>query len=323
MWFFLIFLAGIFVIYKSSEWVIKYSLSISKILGVSSFVIGFILISITTSLPELFVAIFSAAQNEAGLSVGNILGANLYHMTIVITIITVLGGAIYVKREEDISLIRLLFISSIVTIFIFQTGGLTVIHGVILIVLFGFLIRSLYKTGRVSEEVVEREKEKEGDIGKRILIFLKFLGSVAILLIAAYIVVDSAIQIADFFLIATTTVGMIIVAMGTVLPELSVELRAVKSKQYSLALGDLLGSSIANITLVLGILSILSPTSINIRPLAGLLPFLLIAILFVWYSLTTKKKLTKYEGGLLLGLYLLFLFTEFLFGQVGSLTIFG
>jgi cation:H+ antiporter len=320
MWFFLIFLAGIIVMYKASDWVIKYSLNLSRVLGVSTFVIGFILISVSTSLPEMFVGVFSALKNEAGLAVGNLLGANLYHLTIVITIITVLGGAIYMKREEDTSLIRLLFISSLITIFIFQAGGLTLIHGFVLIILFGFLVRSLYKTGRVSEEVVEQKEKERRNIA---LLSLKFFISVALLLIAAYIIVDSSIQMANFFSIATTTVGMIVVALGTVLPELSVELRAVQLKQYSLALGDLLGSSIANITLVLGIVSILSPTSINLRPLAGLLPFLLISILFIWYSLETKKKLTKNEGLLLLGLYVLFLLAEFLLGQVGIPIIFG
>lgn len=308
MIFFLVFLISIYILYRSSGWVIKYSLLISEILGLSTFVIGFILVSIATTLPELFVSVFSALRGEAGLAVGTIIGSSLADLTIILGLTTILGGAIYLKKKESIDLIELLFITSLITIMIFQTGTLGVIHGIILLVLFFYLVTKLYRGGRVSKQIyddVGKKKTKE-----KVIIFLKFGVSISILIIASHFLVESALQIADFFSLAATFIGVTIVALGTSTPELSVEVLAVKKGRYALAAGDLFGAAVINMTLVLGSLSILNPVAINVVPLAGALPFLLISTLVVWYIFNTKGRITRYEGIILIALYGAFLMQE-------------
>ncbi|MFH1978156.1 MAG: sodium:calcium antiporter [Candidatus Aenigmatarchaeota archaeon] len=306
----LTFAFSLVLLAKSSGYVIKYGLVISKILGVSTFVIGFLLVSVVTSLPELLVTIFSVIQNEPNLAVGNILGSNLIDLTIVAGLVVIFGGTVYMKKKETISLIELLFIVSILMLFIFQTGSLTQVHGLILIILFGFLMVRLYKHGRVSKELYDGHEERH------LYVWLKFLGSLAVLIAAAHFLVESSLWIADYFLLSATLVGVTLVAMGTSIPELSVEIRAVKAKQYSFAMGDLFGSAITNSTLVLGTLSLLSPTTVNIVPLAGLMPFLMISILFLWYLFSTKRKITRYEAGILLGIYVAYIFTTFIIEEL-------
>jgi len=319
MFFFVTLLIGLYLMYKTSEWVIRYGLLLSKALGISTFVIGFILVSVVTSLPELFVSAFSVMENEANLAVGTILGSNMSDMTLIIGLVAIFGGTIYMKKKETLHLIELLFITSLITIFIFQTGSLTQIHGIILISLFGFLTYRLYKKGRVSKELYESEGKKTNTLP----LLGKLFTSMALLIIASRLVVDSSIAMADYFLVATSFIGLTLVAFGTSLPELAVELRAVRAKQYSFAMGDLFGSAITNVTLVLGFISLISPTKINVIPLASLLPFLLVAIMYIWYVFSEKRKITRFEGLLLIMIYMLFLFTTIFFNELGLAALFG
>jgi len=208
------------------------------------------------------------------------------------------------KREESMGLIELLFIASLITIFIFQVGGLSMVHGLILLVLFSFLVGRLYKGGKVDKEIFEYGREEGKTVGT------KFLVSVMLLIVSARLLVNSALDIADIFGVTATFIGSTIVAFGTSLPELSIDLRAVKNKEYALAIGDLFGSAVTNVTLGMGILSILNPGKIDLRTVAGLLPFLLTSILIVWYLFHKNEKISKRDALLLLTLYILFLLSQ-------------
>ena len=301
MWPFLIFLVSAFILFKSSEWVIKHTLMIAKILGLPTFTIGFILLSVSTSIPELSVAVFSSLAGKPGLSVGDILGSNFVDLTLILSLVCLFGGTIYIKKEENAGLIELLFITSLLTIIIFQIGGLSITHGLILIALFGYLSLKLYKSGKIDKKVFEYAEEKSWKV------FVKFIVSISFLLISARLIVYSALQIAELFSLAASFVGATIVAFGTSLPELAVDLRAVKKKEYNLAIGDLFGSATTNMTLGLGILSIMSPEKINLTPLTGILPFLLASILIVWYISSKNEKIVRRDTIILIALYILFL----------------
>ena len=147
---------------------------------------------------------------------------------------------------------------------------------------------------------------------------MKFIISVSILLVSSRLMVYSALEITDALLLTPTFVGVILVSLGTTLPELSVELRAVKQKEYALAMGDLFGSSVTNVTLVLGVASILNPVNIDVTPLFTLLPFLFGGILIAWYSFSRYGKIDRRTGIILLALYFVFLLEE-----LGLISLFG
>jgi cation:H+ antiporter len=318
---------GIIIIYKSSEWVIRYSVYLSKILGVSTLVIGFILVSISTSLPEIFVTLFAGLEGEANLAVGNILGSNLFDLNIIIGLTTLFIGSIYMKRKETLHLIELLFITSAITMVIFSIGRLTILHGVMLLMLFSYMIMKLYRGGKIEREILEEEipflpKERRGLLSflrkhSGFLVFLKFLLSIAVLLGGTKILVDSAIDLAAGLGITTAFLGATVVALGTSIPELSVSFAAVNKKHYALAMGDLLGSAVTNITLVFGILSIINPVPLDMISIAGILPFLVISTLLVWYSFSRQGKITKKEG-----IILLLLYAGFILEQMGVIAVF-
>ena len=307
-----IFLLSTFLLFLSSKWVIKHILSISEMIGISTFFTGFLILSVSTSLPELMVAIFSAIEGRAGLSAGNVFGANLVVLTIVLGLSAVVAGNIKLKRKETLDLIELLFITSLASLFVLQKGGISSIQGVVLLSLFGIYVVRLYRQ-RDEKMIDGREKVKN-----RPASILKFIISVSILLFSSRLMVYSALEITDALLLTPTFVGVVLVSLGTTLPELSVELRAVKQKEYALAMGDLFGSSVTNVTLVLGVASILNPVNIDVTPLFTLLPFLFAGILIAWYSFSRYGKINRRTGFILLALYFVFLLEEF-----GLLSLFG
>ncbi|HIE41232.1 MAG TPA: sodium:calcium antiporter [Candidatus Aenigmarchaeota archaeon] len=302
---FFIFISSSLILYKSSEWTLRYSLILSRKIGISTVVFGLIIVAISTSLPELMVAVSSIISRNVGLSVGNLLGANFINLTLVLGISVLPYGIIYLKKKEEKDIIELLFLSTLVTLIIFQGQKLSVIHGIILLVLFGLLISKLYRGGRIKKDFYDTIDES---VKKIILLFII---SLSLLLLSSHLLVFSALNIADIFALTATFIGMTITSVGTTLPELSIQLRAIKNKEYGLAIGDLLGSCVVNLTLILGFLSILSPVSIEATSLLHLIPFLFIAIFVVWYAIANKKKFTRFEGIILMILYLLFILESF------------
>ncbi|MBU0898559.1 MAG: sodium:calcium antiporter [Nanoarchaeota archaeon] len=324
---------SVFIIYKSSDWLIRYAVTLAKMLGVSTFVIGFILVAISTSLPEIMVSIFATLEGEANLAVADVLGSNLFNLTVVIGGAILVAGTIHVKRKETPSLIEYLFITSVITIIFFSQSYLNVIHGAILIVLGIYMMGKLYKGGRVSAEVFEdseililpkKKKKYKNAVFKFFqkqrlsMVILKFSISVALLLASSRMLVDSSINLATLLGVSTIFIGATIVAAGTSIPELSVTITAVKKKQYALAMGDIVGSAVTNITIVLGIIALISTTTLNVVPLAGMVPFIILSTMLVWYYFSEKGKITRNEAIILLLIYVVFILE-----QLGIVAIFG
>ncbi len=301
-----IFLISAFVLVKSSEWVVTESIKVSRILGISTFTIGFIIISISTSLPELSVAIFSTLDRVPGLSIGNIFGANLTDITLVLGACAFFGGPLILKKRDMEDLLELLFVVSLVTLLILYMPRPSAIIGMVLLGLFGLLIVRLYKKGRIPKTIFDGKKEKAP------MALAKLLLSLFVLLIAARFLVESAVEISQGLNISETLFGATAVALSTTLPELTVELRAVRKKDYALALGDLFGSAVTNLTLVLGILILgnVNIQHIDVKPLFGLFPFLFLTIFVLWYLLSRKSMLDRSHGILLISIYLIYVLEE-------------
>ncbi len=300
----LVFIASAIVLFKSSKYVVEHALLLSKAFGISTLAVGFIILSVSTSLPELMVAIFSALGNAPALALGDIFGANLADLTLVLPLCLIFGGAVYLKKHEIDSLIELLLIATVISLFIFNSGSVTFLYGIICIVLFAFLILRLYKSGKVPKGF-----SNNVSYNKKRLVAI-FSVSVLLLLLSSKFMVDSAIQITSILLIPETIFGATAVAIGTTLPELSVEIRAIKKKEYALAMGDLFGSAVTNITLVLGTLAILSPSAINTLPLLAPVLLTFVAAIFIWLMLRKKGVLSKKSAFFLLAIYAIFLILE-------------
>lgn len=295
----------------ASKFAIDFSGDLSEKFGLSDFAIGFLIFSIATSLPEIIVSITSVLYGEGSIAVGNVFGSNIANLSIILGLTVLLGGTIYMKKE-NINLMRFLFITSLVPIILFQTEKLSIYFGLLLIGLFIYFIY-LNTIGLEKKEKKKVKLKKKKGIPKSV-IFLSI--SILALAVSSHFVITSSIDIMGKFLIPGSLIGATIIALATSLPELVVDIEGLHFKRYGLVLGNIIGSCIVNITLVLGIVAVMSKPVINLAAFSGLFPFLLVTAMVVWYFLSVGRNITRNEGLILIAIYVLFILQE-----VGILTL--
>jgi len=302
IFYFVIFIGFILVLVKSAMFTIDNIVKFCKISGVSEFAAGFIIIAISTSLPEISVAFFATYSDNVEITLGDIFGSNITNIAL-ITPIFFLLSPIKILEKTKIKGINLLLISSIIPIFLLVYPGDEIV-GMILLVIFGLFVYVIFKSN--PREIDESIKSSNSDSYRRPLVY--FLIGMTIVIISAKIIVDSATIIADSTGIGQSVIGSTIIALGTSLPELTVGIIAVRRKYLALTLGNIIGSCVTNITLILGIVLIISENHIDFTIISTLIVFAIITSLILFMFLRTKEILIWYSIFLLI-LYNVYLFT--------------
>jgi cation:H+ antiporter len=296
---------SLFLIAVLSERVIRYVLVLSKVFGLSEMAAGFILLSVTTSLPELSVSTVAAFVGEGGLSVGNVLGSNIANLTIIIGLAVFLSKTeVLVKGQSHKELVQFLFLSSIIPLFIVQRGSLGPVLGIVLLTLFVYFgVTISHKTGKTEP----KDSIKKGDTA---IVVLKFSASVALIIVLSKFLVDSSVDIAGFIGLPPSIIGATIVGLGTSLPELATTIQALKQKLFGMALGNLLGSCITNITLILGVSSLISFSQVNVLAVESIMFYVLFSSLSVWYMVGASERIGKKGALFLCVVYILFILQQ-------------
>ena len=280
-------------------------LVVSKAFCLSEMAAGFILLSVTTSLPELSVSTVASIVGEGGLSLGNVLGSNIANLTIILGLAIFFSKkVIFVKGQLQRELVQFLFISSIIPLFIVQRGSLGPILGIVLLTLFVYFAVTI---SRKTEDTTLNEIPKEENI---ILVSIKFLVGIGLIIVLSKFAVESSVEIAELIGLPASIIGATIIGLGTSLPELATTLQALQKGLFGLALGNLLGSCIINITLVLGVSSLISFSPVNVVALQSIMFYVLLSSLSVWYMVGANEHITR-KGALFLCLvYVLFVLQQ-------------
>ena len=312
----------------ASNLAINNAVKVSNVTQLGKTAIGFSMIAFSTSLPELTVAFIAAFSGGAALSVGNVLGSNIVNICVIVGLAAIL---LYFKSrlkhnklngsngsdginvipnfaKSELSSIHFgLFISSIIPIVLIYIRAATWIVGIVLIVIFLVYMYQLSKVRLPCEEVSQEEKAKLKKYA-----FLTIAGALGVVG-SAYFLVQSAVGIAQAVGIPQTIIGATIIAFGTSLPELTLDLKSFLRGHPELAFGDIIGSSFVNITLILGVTLFVpalggSPISMDMGIFQNLIIFSIITNLFFWYFLS-REKIGWKEGAVFLFIYGLFLAT--------------
>jgi len=297
---------------KFSHWTIVNSERVADLTGLGQTAVGFLLLALSTSLPELSVAVFSTQNEEAvGIAIGNVLGSNIVNVCLILGVcilyaawknLACLDFLPLVTRQDIKSLQLGLFGASVIPLALIYIGYASRLVGVALLLIF---VWNTYQITRSKEGV--KDEGALGEEGKKLpryvgLVVLGALGVVA----CSYFIVESATYIALSLGVSKLIIGATIVAFGTSVPELATSLEATKSGSISMALGNIVGSGIMNLTLILGTTLVLSNLTVNMTVFTNLAVFSLISNLFLWYFLSGDRICWR-EGAMLLGLYGLFL----------------
>jgi len=289
-----------------SERTVRYASMLSELFGLSQMAIGFILLSVSTSLPELTVSIMASVRAEGGLAFGNVLGSNIANLTIIIALTILISKiSILIKEENQKELVQFLFIASIIPLFVIQRGSLSPVLGIILLILFVYFSFNMSK--KKAPEVKSLSSVKST---QKITVLTKFSISVFLIIIISTFTVGSSINIANFLGVPPSIIGATIVGLGTSLPELVTSIQALRKNMAEMALGNILGSCIINITLILGASSVFNFYLVNITAASGIMFFTLLSTTFIWYVINTRKVINKTIAYILLLIYIFFVLQE-------------
>lgn len=309
-----------FILTKAADLTLDAIKSISRATGAQTFVLSALILSLATSLPELFVGITSALEGASSLSFGNLLGANVTNLLLVAGLATAIIGGVAVKGESIFHEFFLAAVAGVLPLLLLLDGRLNRVDGLILLVLYFAYTLSFFK-GRFIEmgrqrlsgnflvkfikSAEEIEKKTERSLGH-------LLVGVAALLFVSDLIVQVAVKIAASLSLPVFIVGLILLSLGTTLPEVVVSFRALKTRADGMFFGNLLGSIIINSTLIVGLVSLISPIEIA-EPTRFLIPGLIfiLALILFWVFLKTKHFLSQREAVVLLVLYLTFVILEF------------
>ncbi len=304
----LIFIIASLVLIKSSTILVQALLNIARFMAWSEFAVSFVLMAITTSLPELFVGISAGFQKTSNLSLGNVIGANILNLTLIAGLIILLARGIKIQNKtiikRDIWLVSGLGILPLIFLF---NKTLSRLEGLILIILFFSYLIYLAKTKQHFLKTINSEQSISTFL-KSIIIFI--IG-ISLLLASSWLVVYSASQIAQSINASLILAGMFLIALATTLPEFVFGMRATLMKHEEMNIGNLLGSVIVNSALILGIVSLIDP--IKIQDLTSFVIgaiFMILALLLFNLFIRTRAKLSWQEGALLIVFYIIFVIIQ-------------
>lgn len=297
-WIFL--LLGLFLLWKSGNHSIHNAIRASILFKIESFAIGFFLFAISTSLPEIISAIVSSIKKVPELSAGDLMGSTLANISLLLGICALIAKKLPIEEalRSRIFLTMILCLAILATVLFFPLSN-PIFGGILIaIYLISFWAFQKQSAKNFTEELSQKEdnpKEKLWVTSRKLDVCLKLGLSLSFLILSAWMSVLSAIFIAKSFDISPALIGGTIIAVGTGLPELTLEIHAIKRKEYSLALGDIFGSSLANVTLILGILLAWN-TSVDLSIGKVIFPFSVFASLPIFYRLYKKTPFQIKDG---------------------------
>lgn len=313
----------VFILIKSSDQVVIALRRLSRETHTKTFILSAILLAVATSFPELFVGITSALEGTSTLSFGNVLGANIANISLVAGIAALVAGRVHINDEYFKKEVWMAAFAGALPLILIYDKSLSRVDGLILLAVYGAYATSFFKERFLQ---IAHHHRKEGYIHRFLRNFEhpieeaihhpkewgRLFISIAVMLLSASLIVKVAISLAAIISVPIFLVGLILLSVGTTLPELVFSIRSLEDHAPTMFFGNLLGSIIANSTLILGIVAIISPVKISgvSEYMIAVSAFLVIFVTF-WFFIKSKLTLERWEAAILLLIYLTFVFVEF------------
>lgn len=296
------------MVIKGATLATKYAARLAESYRLSKYTVGFIIVAIISILPETFISINAAIEGIPSFGLGMLFGSNIADLTLIFAIIIFLAGRglkIESKILKNHTVYPFILLLPLVLGF---NGHFSRIEGVALILTGGIFYYLALRSG------IDGAVPSNNGNG-RWKSFLMLIFSMIVLLAGAHFTVTSATSIANYAGVSPILIGMLIVGLGTTMPELFFSLKSVKKRDDSLAVGDILGTVLADATIVVGILAVVNPFSfpIKIIYITGL--FMVIASFVLFHFMQSGRTLSRREAWMLFIFWLVFALVEFAVNQ--------
>jgi len=309
---YILFIPGFIILIKGADLLVDGAVSIAKSLNISDFIVGLTIVSIGTSMPELFVNISASAAGNSEIAIGNILGSNIANILLILGITAIICPLPVrqstILSEIPFSLAAAILVGYLANASLFDQSSaefmtITRGDGVILLLFFGLFMAYIYKLSKTNDEVLGEEQSElqKMPLGKSILYLTAgILG----LYFGGNWVVDGAVEFARYAGMSETFIGLTIISVGTSLPELVTSVRAAMRKNTDIAVGNVVGSNIFNILWIIGISSLIRPLPFAVISNIDILVVIGASTALLFTMATGKKNIIdRWEGGVFVALY--------------------
>ena len=302
-------MVSLVILYFGAEWLVSGASSFAARLGVSPLIIGLTIVSMGTSAPELVVSIKAAMNGQSALSIGNVLGSNLFNVGIILGI-SALIYPLAIKRQLLKFDAPVMVLTAVLFFILFIDGKLSFPEALLFVFLFLAYMAYLFVTSLKNkhsvgegEEIIKQYKHWAIDV---LLIVLGLAG----LVYGSNLLVDNAIIIAQKLGMSEALIGLTIVAAGTSMPELATSVVAALKKRSDIAIGNVVGSNIFNLLLILGVAGVIYPIETpDINIMDSLFVVGISALL--WFFMKIGTRVRRWQGVIFLGVYLVYFLIKF------------
>lgn len=301
-----ILIVGFILLIKGADFFVDGSSSVAKRLKVPSMIIGLTIVAMGTSLPECAVSVTASMSNNNALAVSNVVGSNLFNLMVVCGVCT-----LFVPLAVSTDTLKKEFPFSIICAALLLVFGLDSMLGrvdsAIFIVLFvAYLGWMIYSALQARNKAFSEDNDEEIKLLPVWQCIVYIVGGAAAIKFGGDFVVEGATAIATMLGLSQNLIGLTIVALGTSLPELVTSIVAARKNEIDMALGNVIGSNIFNILLVLGIAGVISPIAIIAENIIDTSILIAVSTL-VWVFAWKKKELVKWQGIVMLAIYTAYL----------------
>jgi cation:H+ antiporter len=295
----LLLVIGIIVVIKGADWLTSGAVGMAERIGVPQIIIGLTIVAMGTSMPEFFVSLLSAINGTPDLAVGNIVGSNIFNALLIVGCAAMVAP-IAIQRTTVKKDIPVAVFASLLLMGMTLDGQISRIDAAILFVIFLAYLWITLRGAKTEEGAGQEEEKKPMPVLKAVI--LVFVG-LACLIFGSDVFVDNATAIAHAMGISDAVIGLTIVAGGTSLPELATSVVAAKKGNSGIAIGNVLGSNVFNILMILGVTGLITPMIISGITIVDL-SMMVISMILLWLFSFTKYRIERWEGVLLAAIFI-------------------
>lgn len=308
----ILIIIGFVLLIVGADILVEGSSGIAKKFHIPEIIIGLTIVSIGTSMPELFVSITSALDGYSDMAIGNIIGSNISNLLLILGLSAAIKPVVFQKETRLYEIPMCLLVTIILMIFCNTNGGISKIEAIALLILFcAFIGYTIYMGKRESQkEMVEiKTEEKKNSIIKNIIFVL--IG-ICGLKIGGDLVVNNAVNVANHFNWSEKLISLTILAIGTSLPELVTSVTAAIKGNSDIAIGNIIGSNIFNILLIIGGSALITPITYNFSYNFDFSVLIVSSIILAIFPfIPPKDKMSRFNGIVYLLIYITYLIILF------------
>ena len=314
LWIVLFFAAGLICIIKGGDLFVDAASWIAEASGIPKFIIGATIVSFATTLPEMLVSVFAALEGSADIAVGNAVGSVTANVGLIMCLSLVCMECAMSRKQFGVK--ACLLLAAILVLFAFtRDGQLSIGESVFILLIFaGFIVESLIAARREQGTEVAEDAERPAVNGKTIAVnIVKFVVGAAAIVLGAQLLIDNGSAIASLLGVPDAIVAATMIAIGTSLPELVTTLTAIRKKEASLSVGNIIGANIMDLTLIMPLCSLIlgKPLTVENQGMLLDIPACLIICAAALVPALWKGKFQRWIGFLIGGLYVVYLIVMF------------